>query len=240
METMANISDLENTSLLNSQDTKLDPLEDDSCSEHPVALEPDVDRIAHTNSRSRLLKRTFQLVVKAILLTLAFSGLVSISNHILLSLRPKPSASCSCGKSVAEAIARGCKLDPSAPAWLPEHCRDDDLIEEWNRSGPGPGGSWPYYTDRYGNVTLTLEELGRLADAPVPIFYMTQEWHIMHCVFYWRKLQIAYKTKGLTIEEKYDNDGHIMHCVGALKDRAPLDEVNTLARVVLDSAERLP
>lgn len=51
---------------------------------------------------------------------------------------------CSCGKSVAEAIANGCKYDLLASAWLPEQCRDDELTAEFNKAGPGPNGEWTY------------------------------------------------------------------------------------------------
>lgn len=234
---MARLSDLEGASLLNGQDTKPDSLDDERCSEDTVVLEPDVGRTAHTKSRSIRYKATLYLISKVFIIFLAVSGLASLTNHIILSIGPKPSGSCYCGNSVADALARGCKFDPIAPAWLPDHCRDDHLIEEWNRSGPGPDGSWTYYADIDGNTTLTLDELGRLADLPDPSFYTTHEWHLVHCVFYWRKMRIASRSENLTIETKYDNEEYITWCLGAFKDRAPLDEIHSHVRIVLDSTE---
>jgi hypothetical protein len=44
---------------------------------------------------------------------------------------------CDCGESVAEAISLGCKFDALSMAWLPEHCRDDELTAEFDMTGKG-------------------------------------------------------------------------------------------------------
>jgi hypothetical protein len=56
----------------------------------------------------------------------------------------KPPSSCRCGESVAEALSLGCKYDSLAVAWLPPHCRDDELTAEFEAQGTGPNGSWTY------------------------------------------------------------------------------------------------
>lgn len=48
---------------------------------------------------------------------------------------------CYCGTSSTEAKSMGCKYDSLAAAWLPEHCRDDELTAEFDRSGDGPNGT---------------------------------------------------------------------------------------------------
>lgn len=48
---------------------------------------------------------------------------------------------CYCGTSSAEAKSMGCKYDSLAAAWLPEHCRDDELTAEFDHSGDGPNGT---------------------------------------------------------------------------------------------------
>ena len=64
----------------------------------------------------------------------AFKGQCQISSNF----EPR---GCDCGESVAEAISRGCRFDGLAMVWLPEHCRDDELAEEFNTMGDGPNGT---------------------------------------------------------------------------------------------------
>lgn len=44
---------------------------------------------------------------------------------------------CDCGGSVVEAVSLGCKFDALSMAWLPEHCRDDELTAEFDTTGKG-------------------------------------------------------------------------------------------------------
>lgn len=91
--------------------------------------------------------------------------------------RPSKS-SCRCGSTISEALANDCKYDSHATAWLPPHCRDDELLEEWERSGRGPNGAWEYFAYPSRNQSLTVEEVSMLADTGGS-FWMTHEWHIM-------------------------------------------------------------
>jgi hypothetical protein len=85
-----------------------------------------------------------------------------------------------------EAKARGCVFTPLALGWLPPQCVDLELSDEFDKLGPLPGGVWPYWADRNGTIPLTHEEMGYLGEVD-RIFYMTQEWHIKHCMYTWRK-----------------------------------------------------
>lgn len=120
--------------------------------------------------------------------------------------------SCSCGSSVKEAISRGCKYDSLAAAWLPEHCRDEELTAQFDRMGHGPNGEWTYWIDDNHTMEIPLEELGQQADDPDFLFYTTGEWHLVHCLFYWRKQYRARFSK-VTVEPRFDNEHHIMHCI---------------------------
>jgi hypothetical protein len=64
---------------------------------------------------------------------LTLHGITRISEH---------TTGCDCGDSVAEATSLGCKFDSLSMAWLPEHCRDDELTAEFNTAGNGPNGTW--------------------------------------------------------------------------------------------------
>lgn len=67
--------------------------------------------------------------------------------------------SCYCGNSTAEARTLGCEYDPLSAAWLPAHCRDDDLTAEFMNDKDGP---WEYWADHDHQKPLTLLEVGEL------------------------------------------------------------------------------
>ncbi|KAG8404821.1 hypothetical protein J3459_016635 [Metarhizium acridum] len=119
--------------------------------------------------------------------------------------------SCDCGNSTAEAVQLGCKYDSLAAAWLPEHCRDDDLTAEFERSGPGPGGKWTYWADGAHTQEISIEEIAKLADCKDGRFHMTGHWHVIHCIFYWRKEQRA-RFNGKIIEPRSYSEEHSKHC----------------------------
>lgn len=139
--------------------------------------------------------------------------------------------SCNCGESIAEARAMGCKYDSIMTAWLPDHCRDDELTEEFNNAGFGPNGEWEYYSDLEKTHRLSLEEVANLADVG-GLFFVTQGWHVRHCHFVWRK-QFRTRWTKIQISLRDDNEMHIMHCMGMAEKRDPLDRITTGAGVAL-------
>ena len=84
--------------------------------------------------------------------------------------------SCSCGPTVEAALAQGCKFDSHALAWLPPHCRDDELTKEFETLGPRPDGSWELYATRDRSQPLNFSDISM---HPGTRFYMTLEWHDM-------------------------------------------------------------
>ena len=80
----------------------------------------------------------FMPILRAFVLMFTLWGIIDISIkaitlhrqfakgewHPLTSKDP----TCYCGESTAEAIALGCKYDSMAQGWLPDHCRDDELV----------------------------------------------------------------------------------------------------------------
>jgi hypothetical protein len=96
----------------------------------------------------------------------------------------------------------GCKNDSLAAAWLPEHCRDDELTEEFDHSGDGPSGTvgsntfsllhinslhgaqWLYWKDTRHTIPITPEEIRWVDDTPGARFHMDYSWHEVHCLFY--------------------------------------------------------
>lgn len=185
-----------------------------------------------------LSQRMFRFVLRLLLVTLAVIGLFRLSYDVwAYTTTTSASRSCSCGRSVDEALSLGCRFDPIAASWLPTHCMDDELLEEFNRSGDGPNGSWVYYTDFDKTGVLTEEQVGRLADVG-GAFFTTYEWHIKHCTYNWRKL-FRMKETGVILENRSNTIGHISHCEQVFMMNGGLHEVLTGSGVELN-ADQLP
>lgn len=143
--------------------------------------------------------------------------------------------SCNCGHSIEEAITNKCKYDSLSTTWLPPHCRDDELDEEWLKAGPNEDGSWNYYADQEGTVLLSVEEVAALADTNGS-FWVTMEWHIKHCAFLWRKEhRIQAGISGKRMDKRNDGAHHIAHCEQMMLLRDGLTEINTNSQVTLMS-----
>ena len=179
-----------------------------------------------------------------LLIVLAIVGTLSIgtlsANFLRYVHSPKamfaPSIypSCSCGgTNVAEAKAQGCIFTPLAIAWLPPHCIDEELSSDFDKQGPGLNGEWDYWADANMTRRLSREEVSLLADAD-GVFYATQEWHVMHCLYTWQK---HYRSKwtGVIIERRSNGLDHINHCGGVFRIRGGLQDLATVAGIALDA-----
>lgn len=130
-------------------------------------------------------------------------------------------ANCDCGESISTAISMGCKYDSLSVAWLPAHCRDDELSREFEQLGPGPNGTWLYWpgSDRQHKQVLNLSEVAALADDEQNNMVRTSaDWHFHHCFFYWRKLHRA-GLSGKIVEPDYNHEEHIRHCGIVFEER---------------------
>jgi hypothetical protein len=117
---------------------------------------------------------------------------------------------CDCGSTISEALSRNCIYDTLATAWLPPHCRDDDLTTEFERVGPGPDGSWPYFSDQDGKIPLNKSQISELGETN-GVFWTTRQWHVAHCVFYWQKY-LRMRDTGVVMERRFDQIAHVKHC----------------------------
>ena len=139
---------------------------------------------------------------------------------------------CNCGSSTAEALSLGCKYDSLAAAWLPEHCRNDELTAEFETMGPGTNGSWIYWADSNHTQVVSVEEIAAMADDHEARFHMSYDWHVVHCIFYWRK-QYQSRFNGRIVEPRDDSEEHIMHCLMVIRNEV----WGTVAGVALDTSE---
>jgi hypothetical protein len=143
----------------------------------------------------------------------------------------KGSNNCDCGTNIDEAIAKDCTYDALAAAWLPPHCRDDDLTAQFSSAGPGPDGTWFYYADSTGTTQINESQIASLGDGS---FWVHRDWHLMHCVFYWQKY-MRMRITGVTMEARFDNIPHIRHCGHLLTKTPPKEQILIKVDVVLNS-----
>lgn len=147
----------------------------------------------------------------------AFWGIVTFLSQIQLphfhhgQQKPVDLKGCDCGDSTAEAISLGCKFDSLSMAWLPEHCRDDELTAEFNTKGDGPNGNWVYYADKLHTEQVDVAAVAAMGNDPSARVHMNKDWHMVHCVYYWRK-QFRTRANGKIVEPRSDTEDHIKHC----------------------------
>ncbi|KAL4908814.1 hypothetical protein BDW74DRAFT_145369 [Aspergillus multicolor] len=174
----------------------------------------------HGRRQGRLLSAAARIMT----IVLALWGLGSIPiqlSHLIRPLPPSPDVYrpqtlptdlnlCDCGSTIDEAMARKCVYDSLATAWLPPHCRDDALTAEFDRSGPEPDGSWPYFADANGTIPIGKAQIALLGDGQ-RTFWSLRDWHIAHCLFYWEKF-IRMRETGAVMERRFDTVNHARHC----------------------------
>ena len=205
--------------------------------QNPPKYEQAIIRIPRKPSK---LQSFSSFISRLAIFGLALYGLnclsLETSNFVKGTAKP---AVCNCGSSISEAKSRNCKFDSLATYWLPPRCRDDELTAEFERSGPLEGGSWPYYKDLGKTQLLSVEDLAIMADneSGNRTYYMTTEWFITRCLFYWRKMERAERL-GTTIERSFLDtsiDGHSIstwhHCTNVYLERTPRDQISTAGSV---------
>ncbi|EMD60272.1 hypothetical protein COCSADRAFT_30290 [Bipolaris sorokiniana ND90Pr] len=148
---------------------------------------------------------------------------------------------CWCGTQNEEVVAMGCIYDHIAVDWLPSHCHDADLVAEFDASGPGTNGMWPYYRIESQGIlgrnfipieddpTTTIDTLAQREEN----YWATTEWHVAHCLFTWRK-QIKFlgqDMKGHLMEPWNARETHAKHCSeyiwNVIRQGRSLDEITT-------------
>lgn len=172
-------------------------------------------------------------ILLGFLIFLALFGLLDLGYRTYTLMQSHRPISCNCGDTIAEALAQGCKYDSLAAAWLPPACRDNVLNEAFEHAGSNDDGSWPYYADLNKTRLLSLEEVSMIPETGGN-FFTTQRWHLVHCMYYWKKMFLAGE-RNTRIEHRYNNMNHINHCEMMVLAQYPLDEIATTAGVSLHS-----
>lgn len=140
---------------------------------------------------------------------------------------------CDCGKTTREALSKNCTYDALAAAWLPPHCRDDELTALFSKTGPGTDGAWAYYADEEGKIPLNESQMADLGETGGS-FWAERDWHLLHCLFYWEKY-MRLRVTGAVMEARFDNIPHLRHCRHLLMKPKPDHLVLVEVDVVMDS-----
>ncbi|KAG6047343.1 hypothetical protein E4U39_000539 [Claviceps sp. Clav50 group G5] len=153
-----------------------------------------------------------------------------------------PLLPCYCGSTLEEAHALHCEYVPMASAWLPPHCRDPAIEDEFDTLGPNPDGTWDYFADGNMSEPLSRGQVAELVRSDGR-YYTSWEWHVVHCLFYWRKLHRAQFSE-VTIEPRFNTDAHIHHCSKLIlrggRGGVTISGIDMGDEFVSDKRQRLP
>ncbi|PKK41766.1 hypothetical protein CI102_12569 [Trichoderma harzianum] len=146
----------------------------------------------------------------------------------------------SCGDTPETALARNCTFDLLSFSWLPWECYDNTLTSEFLKY------NWTWYrlvSPAHGsispdNLKPVSQEVAFLGNETQ--LYVSVEYHIVHCIFMWRKLHRGLEmerlhlkpgsTSGAWLDSYVSEFSHTNHCSMFL-----LDFVDNLG-----SSKRLP
>lgn len=222
-----------------SKKTGYEKLLHDDDTESDIGNEAEFAASIRSRSQRSKYRRWCVFVTKSAIMVLAlwsffaFGALSGSGEAFKAQMNPRES--CNCGNSVEEALNKGCKWDSISASLLPAHCRDEELLEEFNHDGENPDGTWNYWKDPHKEVRLNDTGILEIT-AKVEPFYASYRWHLVHCVYYWRKLERKPRTK-ITLEQDGFNEGHIKHCQNVFLQRWPLDDIRTISGISLNGDE---
>lgn len=112
-----------------------------------------------------------------------------------------------CGTSPEEALGRRCHFDVMSFSWLPSRCFDSELSDQFMGSR-----NWTWYADIDGTI---IEPYDSVATGQHDCLFVTQEYHLFHCTYMWRKMHRA--VLSATPLDGYIGDyHHTSHCEGQL------------------------
>ncbi|KAK5662264.1 hypothetical protein OQA88_8169 [Cercophora sp. LCS_1] len=207
----------------------------DKESSHPLLLlpttsSPQLPPLPNPNQKSKsplhYLHHFLTLVLTLYLLTILLSSPSSTPDPYRPWTLPANLTTCSCLSNLE------CTYDALAAAWLPPHCRDTELADQFTKSGPNPDGTWTYYADANGTRRITEAEIAQLPRGGS--FWVERDWHLMHCVFYWQKY-MRMRITGTIMEERFDNIPHVRHCGVLLTKERPRERKLVEVEVLWES-----
>ncbi|KAF2968771.1 hypothetical protein GQX73_g4856 [Xylaria multiplex] len=149
-------------------------------------------------------------------ITMSFVILLAVSLvavGLVLVFKPAPKHSepetISCGHTPTEARNSGCRFEPMMSAWVPEQCSFPELIEE----NAGTFENWLFFSDEKTTQPITGAELdGVRVGNYTKVFSSHGTAHDLHCLYAWRKLNLAVDIGAKLIDSKSRSLHHTTHC----------------------------
>jgi hypothetical protein len=184
--------------------------------QHQVGLEKQNDTTA--TSRTIISRRAIQAIFSAVIISLVFTFAYNYSHDH----HPLTEKFDTCGLSASSALSHGCSFDITSFAWLPARCFDPGLVEQFLALR-----DWRWYLDAEGSQPI---DLGSVRSGGHAQLYVTQEYHIYHCTYMWRKMHRA-AAAGRPLDGYIGDIAHTAHCEGQLVGHgavAVLNETNTV------------
>ncbi|KAF5863830.1 hypothetical protein ETB97_009293 [Aspergillus alliaceus] len=120
-----------------------------------------------------------------------------------------------CGNTTAEARERNCTFELFTVSWVPPACADEDLDAEFRAIG------YRYFADKENTQELTYEEL---ANRVWQTAWTTNEQHLMHCGYVWRKMHRAVEAGKRHSDRELEWE-HTVHCSGLIVKPGDLGEI---------------
>ncbi|KAI0912601.1 hypothetical protein F4823DRAFT_581292 [Ustulina deusta] len=132
---------------------------------------------------------------------------------LILAFKPNPKDSdqefIPCGHTPTEARAAGCRFEPMMSAWIPEKCLFPELIDD----NTGTFENWLFFSDEKTTQPITGAELdGVRVGNYTKVFSTHGTAHDLHCLYAWRKLNLAVERGAKLIDSKSRSLHHTTHC----------------------------
>ncbi|KAK4240929.1 hypothetical protein C8A03DRAFT_30896 [Achaetomium macrosporum] len=128
-----------------------------------------------------------------------------------------------CGLSRAEALAKGCRLDVMADAWLPSPCFNETAAamafsRQTILSNLTGAGIFDWYADANHTAPVSLEDLAALDSLRA---FTWQVYHLAHCIYSWQTMvralnRVMRGEKGVYVHSKLLDEDHVHHCAMVL------------------------
>ncbi|KAI1120113.1 hypothetical protein F5Y10DRAFT_259070 [Nemania abortiva] len=115
----------------------------------------------------------------------------------------------SCGHTPTEARNAGCRFEPMMSSWIPEKCSFPELISDT----AGTFENWLFFSDEDIKQPITGVELdGVRVGNYTKVFSSHGTAHDLHCLYTWRKLNLAIEKGAKFIDSKSRSLHHSTHC----------------------------
>ena len=129
-----------------------------------------------------------------------------------------------CGRTPAEALARGCHFDIIATAWLPPNCIDNELVAEFAGLYP-----WQYFSHRNGTSPFPNDP--DILGAQAGLIWTTDRWHAAHCLYMWKKLNRAI-VRGWMTDAETITQSHTDHCTRNIMNMDDPEAIRGIMEVI--------